>query len=586
MLITYKDPSFVGFFICVWGMRKMNKIDNEIKSRWKLINGMVVFLVFVLVSFAIARETHVLFYNRLHQYNTIKKLEEDEIFNELEFINNEAKFSSLSEFIYLLEKTNIRLSPYNDSIVVYNLNENEWLNSEVLDSYEDTEVKMVLEDEGFIVFLNSFMDGEHYHYDTSTRQYYIYSKLETETGYHYLYVFDITEVYMDFTDYFMGNINSMIISISLFGLLSIGLLVYIKHLMRKNFNTVMHKHRLEQDKLEELSYKDSLTKLYNRRYFNKIIDDFLMLNLDYSVIVADVNGLKLTNDAFGHHIGDQLLAKVSELLLRVFKDDIVFRWGGDEFLIISTTSYDELVKSIEIFHMESAQIDEEFVMSLAFGIAVMTVEDNIYGVMNRAERNMYEDKVKVSGPHKRMIIDNILKQLHEKHPNEEEHSQNVVFYSTKIGEELELPMDQIHGLRLCAMLHDVGKIAIPDEIISRVGPLLPAEYEEVQKHPEKGYQILCAYPELSEYSKHILSHHEHFDGTGYPNGLVGEDIPLISRIISVADAYDAMISERTYKDAININDAIIELESESGKQFDPTVVKALVTYLKKETQKN
>lgn len=564
----------------------MNKIDNEIKSRWKLINKMIVFLVFVVVSFAVLRETHVLFYNRLHQYNTIEKLEEEEIFNELDFMNNEAKSDSLSEFTYLLEKTNIRLSPYNDSIIVYNLNENEWINIDVLDSYDDLEIKMVLDDEGFIVFLNSFVDGEHYDFDTSSRQYYIYSKVETGTGYHYLYVSDVTEIYLDFTDYFMGNINAMIVSMFLLGFFSISLLIYIKHLMRKNFRTVMRKHQLEQDKLEELSYKDSLTKLYNRRYFNKIIDDFLMLNLDYSVIVADVNGLKLTNDAFGHHVGDQLLTIVSDLLLKVFKDDLVFRWGGDEFLIISTTSYDELSKSIEIFHMESTQIEEEFVMSVAFGIAEMKVEDNIYGVMNRAERHMYEDKAKVSGPHKRLIIDNILKQLHEKHPGEEEHSQNVVFYCTKIGEELNLPLDQLHGLRLCAMLHDVGKIAIPDEIISRVGPLLPAEYEEVQKHVEKGYQILCAYPELSEYSKHILSHHEHFDGTGYPNGLVGDNIPLISRIISVADAYDAMISERTYKEAINITDAITELESESGKQFDPTVVKAFVTYLKKETQNN
>lgn len=564
----------------------MNKIDNEIKSRWKLINKMIVFLVFVVVSFAVLRETHVLFYNRLHQYNTIEKLEEEEIFNELDFMNNEAKSDSLSEFTYLLEKTNIRLSPYNDSIIVYNLNENEWINIDVLDSYDDLEIKMVLDDEGFIVFLNSFVDGEHYDFDTSSRQYYIYSKVETGTGYHYLYVSDVTEIYLDFTDYFMGNINAMIVSMFLLGFFSISLLIYIKHLMRKNFRTVMRKHQLEQDKLEELSYKDSLTKLYNRRYFNKIIDDFLMLNLDYSVIVADVNGLKLTNDAFGHHVGDQLLTIVSDLLLKVFKDDLVFRWGGDEFLIISTTGYDELSKSIEIFHMESTQIEEEFVMSVAFGIAEMKVEDNIYGVMNRAERHMYEDKAKVSGPHKRLIIDNILKQLHEKHPGEEEHSQNVVFYCTKIGEELNLPLDQLHGLRLCAMLHDVGKIAIPDEIISRVGPLLPAEYEEVQKHVEKGYQILCAYPELSEYSKHILSHHEHFDGTGYPNGLVGDNIPLISRIISVADAYDAMISERTYKEAINITDAITELESESGKQFDPTVVKAFVTYLKKETQNN
>lgn len=564
----------------------MNKIDNEIKSRWKLINKMIVFLVFVVVSFAVLRETHVLFYNRLHQYNTIEKLEEEEIFNELDFMNNEAKSDSLSEFTYLLEKTNIRLSPYNDSIIVYNLNENEWINIDVLDSYDDLEIKMVLDDEGFIVFLNSFVDGEHYDFDTSSRQYYIYSKVETGTGYHYLYVSDVTEIYLDFTDYFMGNINAMIVSMFLLGFFSISLLIYIKHLMRKNFRTVMRKHQLEQDKLEELSYKDSLTKLYNRRYFNKIIDDFLMLNLDYSVIVADVNGLKLTNDAFGHHVGDQLLTIVSDLLLKVFKDDLVFRWGGDEFLIISTTGYDELSKSIEIFHMESTQIEEEFVMSVAFGIAEMKVEDNIYGVMNRAERHMYEDKAKVSGPHKRLIIDNILKQLHEKHPGEEEHSQNVVFYCTKIGEELNLPLDQLHGLRLCAMLHDVGKIAIPDEIISRVGPLLPAEYEEVQKHVEKGYQILCAYPELSEYSKHILSHHEHFDGTGYPNGLIGDNIPLISRIISVADAYDAMISERTYKEAINITDAITELESESGKQFDPTVVKAFVTYLKKETQNN
>lgn len=186
---------------------------------------------------------------------------------------------------------------------------------------------------------------------------------------------------------------------------------------------------------------------------------------------------------------------------------------------------------------------------------------------------MYEHKV-VNNPQSMLdtIMDTTLYKHIEKNADRETHSSRVSLLCKFLGMAMELPDTDIYKLEISGLFHDIGKIAIQDYIINKSGPLTSKEWSEIMKHPEVGAWILSSSFEMSDISKYVLYHHEKYDGSGYPKGLKAEEIPLLSRIISVADSYDAMTNQRSYKETLDPDMAIQELISNKGKQFDPEVV--------------
>jgi len=322
-----------------------------------------------------------------------------------------------------------------------------------------------------------------------------------------------------------------------------------------------------------LSYRDPLTNLYNRRYYNEELDRLDQEKYEpLTIITSDINGLKIMNDAFGHDAGDLLLCTVADELVKVFKSDHrVARIGGDEFVILLPNTTHE--KALLYVDQAKEKIEKHAIygmgISVSFGIATHEPNENIRNLMKRAEDDMYTHKLFEVSSHRNETIKTILNTLHEKNPREEQHSARVARICNKIGTALHMKSDEIKLLQAISNLHDIGKIAIDDAILNKPGKLDDKEWEMIKKHPEIGYRILSASPEYSEIALDILSHHERYDGKGYPRGIQAEDIPLRARIISIADSYDAMVSERPYRKPLSHLEAIAEIRKHLGTQFDP-----------------
>lgn len=179
----------------------------------------------------------------------------------------------------------------------------------------------------------------------------------------------------------------------------------------------------------------------------------------------------------------------------------------------------------------------------------------------------------------KQAISSIVTAVEKKDMYTKGHTERVTKFSILLGQEMNLDSAVLHNLELAALLHDVGKIGIPDNILLKKGKLTDEEYCEIKKHPHKGIEIIGHIKQLKPITDGILYHHEHFDGSGYPAGLKGHNIPLIARIISVADAYDAMTTDRPYRNALDNTEAVRRLKESSGTQFDPAIVKTMVEIL-------
>ena len=305
----------------------------------------------------------------------------------------------------------------------------------------------------------------------------------------------------------------------------------------------------QQKKILYLSYHDELTGLYNRRY----IENKMQLldhpsHLPLSVIMGDVNGLKVTNDVFGHIAGDKLLQKVAEILQGSCREgDILARWGGDEFLMLLPETGAE--KAQQIIRQLESRLKESNVetiqISVSLGCNVKTQDNQaLQAVLQKAEELMYHQKLLDRQSYRNNIISTLLATLYEKSMETEEHVRRLKTYCCAIAEALSFTPGELNDLSLLSILHDIGKVGIHMEILQKPGPLTPDEWGEMRLHPEIGYRILQNTPELSSLSDYILSHHERWDGKGYPRGLKGEQIPLFCRILAVADSFDAMTNDR------------------------------------------
>lgn len=338
---------------------------------------------------------------------------------------------------------------------------------------------------------------------------------------------------------------------------------------------------LQQRVKEELQterYHDSLTGLYNRRFFDvelRRLDTARQLPI--SIIMGDVNGLKLINDVYGHQEGDRLLQSIAQILKSFCRaEDVIARWGGDEYIILlpqtSPEAAAEVCKRINEVCKKQDQARKYLSISLGCATKKEAVED-IMQTLKKAEDSMYKSKLLEHRSLRCSIIASLKNTLLEKNPGLEDHSERMKYFCQKISGSIGLSENNINALDLLCMLRDIGNIAITDSILAKRDKLTEEEWSEIKKHSEIGYRIAQADPELSQIAEYILSHHERWDGKGYPQGLKGENIPLLSRIMAVVAAYDAMISDRPYRRDLSISEAKKELLANSGTQFDPEIVR-------------
>lgn len=338
--------------------------------------------------------------------------------------------------------------------------------------------------------------------------------------------------------------------------------------------------KLQFLQIQYLSNHDQLTGLYNRQYYDnakKRLDNEKYLPL--SVLFFDINGLKLINDAFGYDAGDRMIQATASLIKEsVRPNEIIARIGGDEFVVLMPNT-DELhcvarMQTIkEEFDSYNLSVkDRALVINLSSGCGTKRDEDMDIALIEKdAEANMARRKLFDQKSHHNAVLSSIMATLFERSYETEEHAERIGQLCAVIGERLGLSHDDIDKLRLFAILHDIGKIGISDQILNKPSALTEEEMAQMRMHPEIGYRIAMASPDFAPIAELILTHQERWDGTGYPNRIAGENIPLLSRILAVADAYDAMTKDRVYRKALPREEAIEEIRRNAGTQFDPQI---------------
>lgn len=330
-----------------------------------------------------------------------------------------------------------------------------------------------------------------------------------------------------------------------------------------------------------LSYHDQLTGIYNRRFFEEALSRLdIERNLPITLVMSDINGLKLVNDSFGHAMGDELLKRAAETIKKECRtDDIVARLGGDELVVIlpntDTLEAEQIIKSIK--DRLTKEIVGSVALSISFGYDIKRIkEENIQNVLVNAENEMYKHKVYESKSMRNRTIDMIMNTLFEKSNRELLHSKRVSDICETIARKLHLDKDKVNQIRIAGLVHDIGKIGIDETILNKAQKLDHDEWEAVKKHPEAGWRILHSVIEFSELAEFVFSHHERWDGKGYPRALKGDEIAIEARIIAIADSYDAMTSDRSYRKGMSEDEAKNEIRRCSGTQFDPRIAKVFV----------
>lgn len=335
--------------------------------------------------------------------------------------------------------------------------------------------------------------------------------------------------------------------------------------------------------VEYLSYHDSLTSLYNRRFFEEEISRLdVQRNLPISIIVGDMNGLKLTNDIFGHDVGDQLLQNAAKILKTFCRaDDIIARTGGDEFAILLPKTTKEEAQDIitRVKREFSKERTTAIKGSMSMGCDTkIAAQEDIYEIMRNAEKDMYTTKSIESGEVKFATINTIIETLHLHSKREKEHSKNVGLMCESIGKAMKLPEIDIKRLKEAGFLHDIGKITLDERLIKENKDISEQDLNEIMQHPSTGYRIVKLYDDKVDLAEGILNHHEKWDGSGYPRGLKGEEIPILARIISVAEAFDKLTNPHG-NNPRSKREAIEEIAKEAGKSFDPDIVNILVNMI-------
>jgi diguanylate cyclase (GGDEF)-like protein len=344
---------------------------------------------------------------------------------------------------------------------------------------------------------------------------------------------------------------------------------------------VRAKMREAHRQLQNLSETDSLTGLGNRRKLMADLAAHLSKAQTAVLVLLDLDGFKAYNDTFGHPAGDSLLVRLGAHLRDASgRRGHAYRLGGDEFCVIWSAD----VSDRSLLEASTAAIMCEhgtgFSITAAYGSVTLPEEaPTVEAALRIADQRMYARKHSRRPSPDAQSRDVLLQALAERHPELGLHVDAVTAFAEAVARRLNLPDDVVGNVRTAAELHDIGKVAIPDAIINKPGPLDDDEWEFIRRHTVIGERILRAAPALTATATLVRSSHERFDGKGYPDALAGRDIPIGARIIAVCDAYDAMTVDRPYRLARDPADALAELRRCAGSQFDPDVVDAFTAEL-------
>jgi diguanylate cyclase (GGDEF)-like protein len=339
--------------------------------------------------------------------------------------------------------------------------------------------------------------------------------------------------------------------------------------------------RASRRELEAAATSDALTGLANRRQ--------LMADLDRRaahgttepavLLLFDLDGFKSYNDAFGHLAGDALLTRLGQALDRSVRGHgRAYRLGGDEFCVLADADARHQVELLAPAAL--VERGDGFAVTASYGAVAIPEEATIASeALLIADQRMYAHKNSGRATAKRQSTDVLLRALAERHPALEGHFGGVAHLAEAVARHLGLDGEALDHVRVAAELHDVGKVAIPDAILTKPGPLDEEEWAFMRRHTLIGERIVAAAPALGPVAKLVRASHERWDGDGYPDRVVGEDIPLGARIVAVCDAYDAMVTDRPYRRGRSAAAAVAELQHCAGAQFDPEVVAAFAAVL-------
>ncbi len=352
--------------------------------------------------------------------------------------------------------------------------------------------------------------------------------------------------------------------------------------------------------------RDSVTNLLNHRAVHQRLDRLFNETKEaersLAIMMVDLNNFKLFNDTYGHVTGDQVLKKVAKVLGEECDPSMLTaRYGGDEFMVVLPDASAEKAHMLATkirtrLHSEGfcrATDDRTVPISLSFGIAcypndgqsrheLLTIADsNLYQAKNTDEGIVFTSESQRTNRELRAeasfgVLDALITAVDNKDRYTRKHSEDVTEYALWMADELGLSEETMRTLRIGGLLHDVGKIGVPDEILRKPGRLTPEEFENMKRHPRLGELIVGGIPGMESILDAVRSHHERWDGTGYPDQLSGEDIPFMGRLLAVADAFSAMTTDRPYRKGMEFSVALEEIRANIGTQFDPTMAQAFI----------
>ncbi len=358
-------------------------------------------------------------------------------------------------------------------------------------------------------------------------------------------------------------------------------------------------------RLQDIASRDDLTQLQNRRFFYERLQEELekaeRSRKQLSIAMIDVDDLKAINDDFGHQVGDVILHELARTLNRTVEPGhVTARLGGDEFAVIMPNAdrreADQLAWRLWD-ELGAAPVWENEHASIYLGVSIgiggypwggTDLEDVIHWAdaklyANKLERKGFNRETSATGDNRlySAVVQVLSTALDIRDNMTHRHARRVARMSAAVAKEMGLDQQQVMEIEYAAALHDIGKIGVTDSILRKAASLNEAEWKEIRRHSELGYEILKGIDFLRGAAAIVWAHHERYDGQGYPRGLAGEEIPLGARVFGVVDAYDAMTSRRPYRQSMSREQAAIEIARNSGTQFDPHVVEAFLVMIRR-----
>ncbi len=347
------------------------------------------------------------------------------------------------------------------------------------------------------------------------------------------------------------------------------------------FRDITIQKKLEE-KINYMTFHDSLTDLYNRAYLEQEMEKLdTQRQMPLSILMIDLNNLKLVNDLYGHRFGDMMLVKAAKILKSCCRDeDTVARFGGDEFVILLPQTINDRAETVKERILEECDsvLVQDIPISLAIGVATKYSEKELFSdILTESEELMYKHKLLENETTKSALLKVLLKKLSSVSYDTEESIQRIENLANLVGERMGLAPQEVNKLTNLISLRNIGNATLPEKIFKKQGKLSELEWEKIRKHPEKGYRVAISMEKFMNIAEDIFAHHEWFDGEGYPRKLKGEKIPLLARIVSIVDAYDVMVTGRPYKKPVKRQDAVEEIKKHSGSQFDPDLVDLFIS---------